>query len=207
MFDRDVAAAFSSFLSGLGDVVVLFVNVVNGPVSGGLSVGLATLVEESVLDEGFLAESSGSEAPAFRVEFSVHDDSLGLGDDSVIAGSELGGGHLSDRNSDGLTLCRDEDDFLADLDVVVVSEYSGKHELSAVTDRVDCRVLDDDSREANEEDLEGENNSSEVALVLEVLESPDSVLNVVHRDEVVVFVEDTRADSSEFFHVRTSSEE
>jgi hypothetical protein len=59
---------------------------------------------------------SGAESPSSGVGFSVHDDSLGLGNNTVVARIYIGGRHLGDGDSDGFTLGGDQDDFLSDLD-------------------------------------------------------------------------------------------
>jgi len=114
-----------------------------------LSVRLAVFLKESVLDEGFLAESSWSESPSLGVEISVHDNSFGFGDDTVIASSELRGCHLSDGNGNSFSLSGNDDYFLADFNVVIISQDSGKHQFSSIANRVNCGILDDDSWEVN----------------------------------------------------------
>ena len=142
-------SSFSFFGGNFGHVIVLFIHVVHSPVLRSLSVGFAVFLEETVLDESFLAECSRSESPSLGVEISVHDNSFSFGDDTVVASSELRCGHLSDCNGNSFSLSGDDDDFLADFDVVVVSQDSGEHQFSTVANGVDCGILDDDSWEVN----------------------------------------------------------
>ena len=58
----------------------------------------------------------------------------------------------------------------------------------------------------HQQDLKGHDHAAEVALVAELLIVPLGILNIVHGDHGVIFLECTRADTSEFLHVSTHSE-
>lgn len=93
-------------------VVVLVLGL---PLGGGGLVGAAVLVELAGGLELLLLQGDGAQTPAARVQVTLHDAALDLGDDTVVAGGELDGGHLSDTNGDSLTLGGHEDDLLVDL--------------------------------------------------------------------------------------------
>jgi hypothetical protein len=106
----------------------------------------------------------------------------------VVTSGQVGSGHLSDTDGNGLSLGGHEDDLLVELDVgfcqrhksdvsvsfhedtntatprLTESEQTGKHELGSVTDGVDGRVLDDESLVAGQQGLEGSDDSSKVRL-------------------------------------------
>ena len=111
----------------------------------------------------------------------VHDATLDLCDDSVVAGRELDGGHLGDSDGDGLSLGGHENDLLVELNVGfceregsfrgrsthegerrTVAKETGDHELGSVADGVDGTVLDNDTLVASKEDLERSNDSTKV---------------------------------------------
>lgn len=93
-----------------------------------------------------------------------HDASLDLGDDAVVAGGKVDGGHEGNAEGDGLSLGGHDDDLLVDLDVGLVSEETGDHELGAIADGVDGRVLDHQSLVARQERLERADDPAEVGL-------------------------------------------
>lgn len=93
-----------------------------------------------------------------------HNASLDLGDDTVIAGAQVDGAHESDTESNSLSLSRHDDDLLVDLNVGLVSKETRDHELCAVADGVDGRVLDDEPLVTSEERLERSDDASEVGL-------------------------------------------
>jgi len=186
---------------------LLWVAEKESPSLGGRVGKSSEFVELVVLLEGFLFLGERSELPLLLVDITVHNDTLGASDDSVIAGGNGGGGHLGDGEGNGLTLGGDQDDLAANLDTTLVSEDTGKHELGSVAHRVDGGVLDDDPGVGGQEDLERHDDSAEVVLVVGVLEVPLGIKDVVHGDHGLVLLEGTGADTSEFLHVGAASEE
>ena len=75
----------------------------------------ATYIESSSRLHLLLLKGSGSQAPAAGVEVTLHDATLNLGNNAVVAGSELDSGHLSDTNGNSLTLGGHEDNLLVAL--------------------------------------------------------------------------------------------
>ena len=186
---------------------LLWVAEKESPSLGGRVGKSSEFVELVVLLEGFLFLGERSELPLLLIHVTVHNDTLGASDDSVIAGGNGGGGHLGDGEGNGLTLGGDQDDLAANLDATLVSEDTGKHELGSVAHRVDGGVLDDDPGVGGQEDLERHDDSAEVVLVVGVLEVPLGIKDVVHGDHGLVLLEGTGADTSEFLHVGAASEE
>jgi len=186
---------------------LLWVAEKESPSLGGRVGKSSEFVELVVLLEGFLFLGERSELPLLLVDITVHNDTLGASDDTVIAGGNGGGGHLGDGEGNGLTLGGDQDDLAANLNATLVSEDTGKHELGSVAHRVDGGVLDDDPGVGGQEDLERHDDSAEVVLVVGVLEVPLGIKDVVHGDHGLVLLEGTGADTSEFLHVGAASEE
>lgn len=75
----------------------------------------ATYIESSSSLHLLLLKGSRSQAPAAGVEVTLHDATLDLGNNAVVAGGELDSGHLSDTNGDSLTLGGHEDNLLVAL--------------------------------------------------------------------------------------------
>jgi len=167
----------------------------------------SVLVELALLLEISLLLGEGAELPLLLVDVTVHDDTLGSGNDSVVASGDSGGGHLGDRNGDGLTLGGDDNDLGSDFNAGFVAEDTGEHELGTVADGVDGGVLDHNTGVAGQEDLERHDNSTQVLLVVVLLEVPLGVLDVVHGNHGLVFLEGSGTHTSELLHVSTAAEE
>ena len=73
-------------------------------------------VELSSLDQELLLSSSWTKTPLSGVSVTVHDDTLEFAHESMIAGHDLMSGHLSNGQSDGLTLGGDQDALCTDFD-------------------------------------------------------------------------------------------
>jgi hypothetical protein len=87
------------------------------PGLGGRVVHAAEFIELVSSLEVFLLLGEGSELPLLLIDISVHDDTLGAGDNTVIASSDGGCCHLGDGEGNGFSLGGHEDDLLADLNV------------------------------------------------------------------------------------------
>jgi hypothetical protein len=125
----------------------------------------------------------------------------------VVDAVHHGGRHLRDAHGDGLALGRHEHDLVTDVDVVGVAQQARDHDLGAVADGVDGRVLDDDALEAREQHLERAHDAARVALVLLVVEDPLRVEHVVHGHERAVLVESARAHAAQLLHVAARAEQ
>lgn len=86
------------------DVVVLLVVVVFDPILGSIGIGLTVLLQLAELDQLLLAAGVGALLPFAGVGLTIHYNSFCLGDNTVIAGSDLGGCHLRDGNCDCFSL-------------------------------------------------------------------------------------------------------
>ena len=116
-------------------------------------------------------------------------------------------GHLCDSKSDSFTLGRDENDLLADLDVGLVAEDTGEHELGTVANSVDGGVFDHNTLVADKQGFEWHNNASQIAFVVVLVIVPLSVFNVVHGHHGVVLFKSTTTDASKLLHVSAATEE
>ena len=175
------------------------------PLLGSLLVGLTELVELLGGDHLLLLKSMRTETPRLGIHVTIHNDTLDLGNNTVIASGHDGGGHLSDGESNGLTLGGHDDNKVVDIDAVVEAQETGHHELSTEADGANGAILDDDTLVVGQEVLERADDTAQIDLILLVIELPLSVQNVVHGDHTDVFNDRTGADTTELLHVTTSS--
>jgi hypothetical protein len=166
-----------------------------------------TYVECASLLHLLLLGSNWAHSPAPGVQVALHDDTLDLGNDAVIARCHLNSGHLCVGEGDGLTLGGHEDDFLVDLNALLETEKTGKHKLRTVADGVDGAVLHDNALVAGQKTLEGRDDSAEVRLVAVVVVDPLGVKNVVESDQALGLVHGTRPHTAQLLHVGTNTEQ
>jgi hypothetical protein len=125
----------------------------------------------------------------------------------VITRCHLDSGHLGVGKSDSLALSGHEDNLLVDLNTLLETEKTGKHELSTVADGVDRAVLDDNTLIAGEKALEGRDDVTEIRLVAVVVVEPLGVENVVKSDQVFGLVHSTRPHTAQLLHVGADTEQ
>ena len=138
-------------------------------------------IKSNYADERLLLGSSRAESPLSGISASVHDNSLGLGDDTVVTTSDIGSGHLSNSQGDSFTLGGDQNDLLSNLwngldalsqikyyyfDVRFELQDTGNHELSTVADGINATVLNDNTRVRGQKDFHGHNDLSQGRFVL-----------------------------------------
>lgn len=194
----------SGLLAAEGSVEV---GVLALPLGRGGLVGTAELVKGTGRLHLLLLKSSGAESPAAGVEVTLHDATLDLGNNTVVAGGEFDGGHLSDTDGDGLTLGGHKDDLLVALNAGLVAEKTGDHQLSTVADGVDSAVLNDDTLVAGEQRLKRADDLAEVRLVAVVVVDPLGVHDIVQSNHTLGLVHSTGADTAKFLHVGADTEE
>jgi hypothetical protein len=187
---------------GLVEVLVLLL-----PGGRGGLVGATVLIELARLLHLLLGGGGRAQAPATGVEVTLHNATLDLGNDTVVARGHLDGRHLGDTDGDGLTLGGNENDLLVDINAGLVAEETGKHELGTVADGVDSAVLHNHTLVASEERLEGRDDGAESRLVALVIVDPLGVKNVVKSGHAVLLVHGTGADTAELLHVTADTEE
>lgn len=94
------------------------------------------------------------------------------------------------------------------VDASVVAQKTRQHQLGAVADGVDSRVLDDQALVGAEEGLEGLDDLAQVRLVAAVVILPLGVEHVVQRHQrAVVLGHDTGAHTAQFLHVGAHAEQ
>lgn len=94
------------------------------------------------------------------------------------------------------------------LNAGVVPQQAGQHQLGAVADGVDGRVLDNKALVGAEERLERLDDLAQVRLIAAVVVLPLGVKHVVQRyQRTVVLGHDTGAHAAEFLHVRAYTEQ
>ena len=94
-----------------------------------------------------------------------------------------------------------------DLNTLLETEKTGKHELSTVANGVDRAVLDNNALVAGEEALERRDDCAEVGLVTVVVVEPLGIKNVVESDQALGLVHSTRPHTAQLLHVRTNTEQ
>ena len=187
---------------GLVEVLVLLL-----PGGRGGLVGTTVLVELARLLHLLLGGGGRAQSPAAGVEVTLHDATLDLGNNTVVARGHLDGGHLSDTDGNSLTLGGDENDLLVDINARLVAKKTGKHELGAVADGVNGAVLHDHTLVAGEERLEGGDDGAESRLVALVIVDPLGIKDVVESGHAVLLVHGTRAHTAKLLHVTANTEE
>jgi hypothetical protein len=199
--------------------------VLGAPLGGSGIVGTAELVELAISLELLLLKSNGAKSPSAGVKVALHDATLDLGNNAVVAGGHLDGRHLSNTQSNGLTLGGHEDNLLVVLNgglcngisdlhnrsgyllELTISQETGKHELGTVADSVNGAVLDDQTLVRGQESLKRRDDLAEVRLVAGVVHLPLSIEDVVESDKTLGLVHSTTANTSKLLHVATDTEE
>mmetsp|Transcript_71005 Transcript_71005/g.140738 ORF Transcript_71005/g.140738 Transcript_71005/m.140738 type:complete len:268 (+) Transcript_71005:310-1113(+) len=171
---------------GCGRAAAGCAGVVCEPLGGRLIVRLAVLVELAVRDKCLFLRRARPEPPSPRVGVSVHDDPLDLSDRPVVTMRHVGRRHEGDTHSDGLPLGADQHHLLIHLDPRGEAQQPRQHQLRAVADSVDRRVLDDEPLVIREQYLERLDAVPQVRLVLLRVVLVHAVHHVVHRDEVLI---------------------
>ena len=165
------------------------------------------LIKLSFLNERLLPLSHWSQTPSSRVCVTLHNNSLDLGDTAMIASGHDSRGHLSNGNSDGLTLGRHQDYLVIDVNVVCEPKQTGDHQLGTVADGIHSGILDDHSLVVRKEGLEGHDNSAEVGLVLGAVIDVLGIKDVVHGNHIVRLGQDTGTDTAQLLHVSAGTNE
>jgi hypothetical protein len=160
-----------------------------------------TYVEGTGLLHLLLLSGNRSHAPSPGVEVALHDDTLDLGYNTVVARRHLNGRHLRVCERNRLTLGGHENNLLVDLDALLESEKTGKHELSTVADGVNRAILNNNALVARQKALKGRDDVAKVGLVAVVVVQPLGVEHVVEGDQVLGLVHSSRPDTAQLLHV------
>ena len=137
MFNQQ--SLMSSYRSSLllYQVVIFLVVVVNQPILRSLSVGLTIFLKKTMLYQLLLSLGSRSFLPLPWISLSIHDDSLCLGNHSMITSSYLCSSHLSNSNSYSFSLSRHDHNLSTNVDSVIISQDTWDHQLGAIANRID----------------------------------------------------------------------
>ena len=162
------------------DVVVFFVVIVFDPILRCISIGFTVLLQLTELNQLLFTAGMWSFLPFTGVSLTIHYNSLGLGNNTVIAGSDFGGCHLRNSYCNGFSLCGHNDDLGSDIDVVIITKDTGNHQFCSIANSVDWRIFDNDSWEFDEQDLKRENSSSKISFIFIVFVSPLGIEDIMH---------------------------
>ena len=165
------------------------------------------LVKLALLDELLLLGRNRPQAPPSGVGVPLHDHTLNLGHATVVASRHHCSRHLCNANSNGLALGCHQDHLIIALDARLKAEESRDHELGTVADGIDSAVLHDEALEVRQENLEGHDDAAQVGLVLEVVERPLGVEEVMHGHHVLGLPEDAGPHTTELLHVPSNTEQ
>ncbi len=137
MFNQQ--SLMSSYRSSLllYQVVIFLVVVVNQPILRGLSVGLTIFLKKTMLYQLLLSLGSRSFLPLPWISLSIHDDSLCLGNHSMIASSYLCSSHLSNSYSYSFSLGRHDHNLSTNIDSIIISQNTRDHQLGAIANSID----------------------------------------------------------------------
>lgn len=125
----------------------------------------------------------------------------------MCQGSLLNVAHLRNGKSNGLALGGNENDLLVGRNVLLEPQETGNHELGAVADGIDGRVLDDNALVRRQKSLEGLDDAAQGRLVATVVVLPLSIKNVVEGNHLsVVLPHGTTAHTAQLLHVRADAE-
>lgn len=88
----------------LDKVLIFFVIVVNNPVLWSINIWLSVLLKFTFFDKGLFSLGSWSFLPFSGISLSVHDNSFGFSNNTMITATNFTGSHLGDGNSNSFTL-------------------------------------------------------------------------------------------------------
>ena len=125
----------------------------------------------------------------------------------MVASSDGRSCHLGDGQSDSFTLCRDEDDLLANFNIGLVAQDSGQHKLSSVAHCINRGVLHDNSLVAGEQDLEGHDHAPQIAFIVVLVVVPLGIFDIVHCHHRLVLFERATANTPKLLHVGTAAKQ
>ena len=164
-------------------------------------------VEGACLLHLLLLSGDWAHAPPPRVEVALHNDTLDLCNNTVVARRHLNGRHLRVGESNGLTLSGHENDLLVDLDSLLESQQTRQHQLGTVADGVDRAVFNNNTLVAHQETLERSNDLAQVGLVAVVVVQPLGIEDVVQSDEVLGLVHGSTPHTAQLLHMGTDTEQ
>lgn len=154
-----------------------------------------------------LLSGDWAHAPPPRVQVALHDNTLDLSDNTVVAGRHLNSRHLRIGERNSLTLGGHENNLLVDLDALFKSQQARQHQLCAVADGVDRAVLNNDTLVAHQEALEGRDDLAQVRLVAVVVVQPLGVKDVVQSDKILGLVHGSTPHTAQLLHVSADTKQ
>jgi hypothetical protein len=168
---------------------------------------LVSYVKGACLLHLLLLSSDRAHAPPPGVEVTLHDDTLDLSNNTVVACGHLDGRHLCVGERNGLTLGGHENNLLVDLDTLLESQQTRQHKLGTVADGIDRAVLNNNTLVAHQQTLKRRNDLAQVGLVAVVVVQPLSIKNVMQSDEVLGLVHGSTPHTAQLLHVSTDTEQ
>lgn len=168
---------------------------------------MASYIKGACLLHLLLLSGDWAHAPPPGVKVALHDDTLNLSNNTMIASGHLDSRHLRIGERNGLTLGGHEDNLLVDLDTLLESQQTRQHELSTIADGVNRAVLNNDTLIAHQEAFKRRDDLAQVSLVAVVVVQPLSVKNVVQSDKVLGFVHGSTPHTAQLLHVGTDAEQ
>mmetsp|Transcript_9193 Transcript_9193/g.18618 ORF Transcript_9193/g.18618 Transcript_9193/m.18618 type:complete len:229 (+) Transcript_9193:540-1226(+) len=171
----NLGLALLDIWSRLGQILVSFKVVLRC-----VGVGLAVLVQFTLLDHRLLPARHGTETPAAGVEVTLHDNPLNLSHNPMVTRSHDARAHLRDAHGHSLSLRGHNNNLLPHINAVREPKKSRNHQLGAIAYSIDGRVLDDDPLLVDQEKLEGLDDAAEVGLVFRRVVDVLGVKDVVH---------------------------
>jgi hypothetical protein len=125
----------------------------------------------------------------------------------VVARRHLNSGHLRICERNCLSLGGHQNNLLVDLNALLESQQTRKHELGTVADGVDGAVLNDNALVARQKALEGRNNVAQEGLVAVVVVHPLGIEDIVQGDQILGLVHGSTPHTAQLLHVCADTEE
>mmetsp|Transcript_29648 Transcript_29648/g.60579 ORF Transcript_29648/g.60579 Transcript_29648/m.60579 type:complete len:523 (+) Transcript_29648:129-1697(+) len=166
-----------------------------------LVIRLPVLIQLPLLNQSLLPLRHGSQPPPPRISIPLHNHPLDLGHHPVIARGHDRRSHLRDSHRYRLPLRRHEHHLLPDVDIVREPQQPRNHQLGPVTNGIDRRILHHHPLVIRQQYLQRHDHPPQILLVLGGIVNVLRVHDIVHRDQVVHFVQHPRPHPPQLLHV------
>mmetsp|Transcript_607 Transcript_607/g.1412 ORF Transcript_607/g.1412 Transcript_607/m.1412 type:complete len:214 (-) Transcript_607:670-1311(-) len=165
------------------------------------------LAQQPLGNELLLLQSLRAQAPPSRICVSLHDDSLDLCNDAVIARGHGCCCHLRNTNGNSLSLCGHDHNLLVDFYTVLETEQTRNHQFCTITYSIDGRILQNQALVVGQQRLQRHNHTSKVFFILVIIMHPLSIQYIMHCHHIILLSQDSRTDTAKLLHVSSHSKQ
>ncbi|EOA24056.1 hypothetical protein CARUB_v10017275mg [Capsella rubella] len=178
---------------------------VPAPLNWGFLIWLPVLVQFTISNKLLLHRSPRSQSPFPRVCVSVHHHPFDLSHHTVITSSHHRCCHLSNSNSNSLSLGGHKNNFSTHINVILESQQPRNHQLSTITDSIHSGILDNESLVTRQYHLKRHNHPPEIRLIPGIVIDILGIHHIMHCNHVIILTQNTRADPSKLLHMPTNT--